>query len=64
LVASIVRGRRWLDELTNDAKATAEISKVSSHTAALVIPTDEEQVIADEALSVLKQEGVSHGSEH
>ena len=46
-----------------NARNAEKISKGSSRIAALVIPTDEEQVIADEALSVLKQEGVSHGSQ-
>src|SRR5262249_9464422 len=40
-----------------------KISQRSSRIAALVIPTDEEQVIADEALSVLKQAEVRHGNE-
>ncbi len=46
-----------------NARNAEKISKGSSRIAALVIPTDEEQVIADEALSVLKQEGVSRGSQ-
>ena len=46
-----------------NARNAEKISKGSSRIAALVIPTDEEQVIADEALSVLKQEGLGHGSQ-
>ena len=46
-----------------NARNAEKISKGSSCIAALAIPTDEEQVIADEALSVLKQEGVSRGSQ-
>ncbi|SIQ45040.1 acetate/propionate family kinase [Bosea sp. TND4EK4] len=47
-----------LDETANAANA-GTISGASSRIRALTIPTDEEQVIADEALSVLGREGSS-----
>jgi acetate kinase len=55
--AAISQRLRWLglvlDPRANEANAEV-ISKASSPVRALVIPTDEEQVIADEALAVLR----------
>jgi acetate kinase len=49
-----------LDPGANDTNAEV-ISKASSPIRALVIPTDEEQVIADEALAVLRADRPSTG---
>jgi acetate kinase len=56
--AAVCERLTWLG-LEIDAAANTrnaeKISNASSRIAAFVIPTDEEQVIADEALFVLKQ---------
>lgn len=58
--AGICRRLAWLglepDAAANDANAEL-ISRAASRVAAFVIPTDEEQVIADEALTVLTEKG-------
>ena len=45
-----------LDETANTASAT-RISRDGARVAAFVIPTDEEAVIAEDALAVMKPDG-------
>jgi acetate kinase len=58
--AEICKRLVWLGAELDTAANTRNAEKISSKSsriAAMVIPTDEEQVIADEALSVLQQRG-------
>ena len=60
--ANSCRSMRTIDmagleiDLTANTRNAEKISNASSRIDAFVIPTDEEQVIADEAFFVLKQE--------
>ncbi len=58
--ATVAERLRWLglelDEAANTANAT-RISRADARVAAFVIPTDEEAVIAEDALAVMKPDG-------
>ncbi len=57
---AVARRLKWLglelDEVANAANAT-RISRANAHVAAFVISTDEEAVIAEDALAVVKSAG-------
>ncbi len=57
---AVARRLKWLglelDEVANAANAT-RISRAHAHVAAFVISTDEEAVIAEDALAVVKSAG-------
>lgn len=58
--AAVAERLRWLglelDEAANAANAT-RINRADARVAAFVIPTDEEAVIAEDALAVMKPDG-------
>ncbi len=58
---AVARRLKWLglelDEVANAANATRRISRANAHVAAFVISTDEEAVIAEDALAVVKSAG-------